>query len=703
VIKKNDSPQTAEYFKSLANVWKQNRRQSFAEFLELNYRLSENEGIAPQAFNLRDNPYWREPIDNCNNGRTNRISILKSTQVGGTITAQGILMAAAAINPAPAMAVFPDHSEAKLQRDRIVANMLESRPRIRNLAPLRTNARSIDMQTQQVFLGNAGSDQSLRGKPCRFVIKHEVDVYPRKANDKAGNPQETPDERTKTFTSPLIFEESTPAGNDSYIAAQFEASQKRFWFVQCPKCKRWQKTRFFPYAEGKFKGRGGIVGYKDAAGNLRSIEEARRLSYYLCVHGCKITPQYKNDMIAGGRWVPSGCSIDDDTGETTGTPYRSDRHIGYHIWTIMQSKKSIGDIVEAYITFSRKGNLRGFFQDWLGIKYERNLKLPTWEKLGTKYKTGHKLKQVPNDCWFLTLGADVQEHETFWVVWGWSPGRTPALIDLGVFDQEAEEKPFVVIDGQMLSSDIAQLLDKVNIKKTQYPVLPHEGKQTNPIGLSSLAIKIGGTDTNYRNHEVHAVVKKMRHPTDPNKDRLRSTRGDRHVDPDTRYKMSLVEKSSRDGKPYPGGLRLWNLCKGFYRDIWETRLVLPPGETQAMRLPDDLLESPHGERFLKQLLNERNQESFNARTNEKKDHPRIIDKTLRCDFRDASIIAEAVADMATDLIFGQVEWMATEWAKKVQHQHQPATPNAEPGPVDQSPPATDRPSDHHPPDDIVAR
>ena len=101
----------AQYFDAIAAVWQQNRRQSFADFLESHYRLSEHEGVAAQNYNLKDNPYWRDVIEVCNNGRTIRVSIMKSTQVGGTITTQGILIAAALIDPSPAMEVYPEQSE----------------------------------------------------------------------------------------------------------------------------------------------------------------------------------------------------------------------------------------------------------------------------------------------------------------------------------------------------------------------------------------------------------------------------------------------------------------------------------------------------------------------------------------------------------------------------------------------------------------
>lgn len=653
----------AEYYRTLANVWNQDRRQSFAELLETHYRLSDDEGIAAQNYNLKDNPYWRDVIDVCHNGRTTRVTIMKSTQVGGTITTQGIFIASALIDPSPGMMVFPDKTEGITQRNRIFANMLESSDQIAELVPPkhRWNDRAIDMQTQIIHLGYATVPQSMRGKPCRRVSKHEVDIYTTKDSNTAGDPKTVPDERTKNVPGSLVLEESTPVGSDSYIAGQFDESQKRFWFGQCPKCKRYQKVRFFPYREGKYKGRGGVVGYKNAAGNLLSPDEARKKAYYLCIHGCKIEQQYKNTFIKNGKWVAAGCSIDDETGEITGKPYVSDRHVGFHIWTMMQSRKSIGEIAEKYVVSKNSGQLRSFYQDWLGQKFESKLNRPTWEKLGEQNKAGHQLGEVPNDCWFLTLGADVQQDEVFWVVWGWSPGRTPSLIDLGIFRQDEFDTPFVLLDQQAIAADLAQLADQVNRNITSWPVISHDGNPANPLGLQSLSLRMSGVDTNYRMHQVHDLTRLLRDDLDPRKDVLRSTRGDNKIDRNTRWRMTTVERSQRDNKPYPGGLRLWGICKDFYRDIWDSRLISNNSDLMSMRLPVDLQDSPHGERFLRQMLNEKTETKFDKQ-NFKKDVRKISNRQLRCDFRDASIIAEAMADMVVELTFGRLEWHPTEWA-----------------------------------------
>lgn len=637
-----DFAQSTDFiWRSILRLTYANDNRRLSELIASQYRLSSATESDPGDYDLDSNPYWRDVIDAAADKQVRRISILKSTQVGGTITVQGILFGLSVIDPAPAMAIYPTQGEAAKQRDRLFGNALESRKQFADLVPPERlwNMRSMSLGSSEVYLAWSESPQRLRGKPCKRVAKHECDIY--EYDGDAGNPHKAADERTKQFWEYLILEESTPVGDDSYIYGQWMKCQQRRWYCPCPHCGEYQELRFFPPKSGPQSGRGGVAGIHDAQGNLLEPEAAERSAYYVCVKGCKIEQHYKNLMIARGVWVAHGQEIAKD-GTVIGRPHRDSKHVGFHIWTIMQSKISLGRLARAYVEHVNDSDLRSFFQNWLGLRFQAAKAMPSHRTIATKYSKEYPKGQVPSDVWFLTSGTDVQLDQLYWLVVGWAPMRTPFLVDWGeIYRDRAEVYGDSISTGEddaddnvIMASDLSKL-SSVVLERT-WPVQ----SGVNPFGRSEVSVRLLCCDTNHRTDEVHQLARSLKTL------RFRCVRGDDAVKPRERFRMSIVDRNSRTGKIYEGGLELWSIYKNYYQDAITERLSAASDQSMAFRFPSDI--NQRGKKLLRQICNVRK---------DKRGYYETISGSLGKDYRDCLGYAEAAADM----VVGQIGWSEQAW------------------------------------------
>ena len=645
---------------SCARVWDSIGGETIASVIEKHYKLSPATEGDPGSYDVENNPYWRKVMNCCDDPLVRKVTVLKSTQVGGTILTQGIILACAVVDPAPCMYVLPTRDEFATQRNRLYGNALVSNDPIRRLVPPKSkwSMEVVNLGGMNVNAAWAGSPQRLRGKPCKRVFKSEADVMKFKGDE--GNPHKSADERTKQFEfDKLIFDESTPVGDDSYIYNEFEKSNKERWMVKCPCCGCRQELQFFPAKSGKHAGCGGFAGYRapditvngsTVRGELLEPEEAKRKAYYICKQGCRIEQEMKNWMIKSGEWCPAGQWIEDIplTGpwqqgqipETLpvlrGEPKRARTHSGFHIWTVMQSKISIGKIAAAYINHSNDGKLRDFFQNWLGFRFRVGHRTPPWDIISKKYTRNFTSGTVPDKCWFLTAAADVQEDQVYWMVVGWAPLRTPYLIGWGEIFKDESDADDELSDGIVLASDVKMLVPA--LMQRRWPV-----NGVNPRGKTQLPVRLAGVDSNYRTAEVHDLIRSFN-----DENRLRCLRGDDSVGSSgVNFRRAVIEKNTRTGETYEdGGLVQWQLYKNYYQDNIAQRLLSAPNQPGALHLPEDIL--PNGKKLLKQTCNVRKDENG---------YYKQIDGTIKKDYRDLWGYCEAMADM----VVGKAGWTEKAW------------------------------------------
>ncbi len=144
--------------------------------------------------------------------------------------------------PSPILVVQPRVDDAKaFSKDRI-APMLRDTPCLRGKV---ADARSRDSGNTtlhktfaggHVTLGGANSPAGLAMRPIRVVLADEIDRYPASAGTE-GDPLSLATKRTSTFWNRKIVMVSTPTIDGvSRIAAAYEETDKRRYFVPCGDC-----------------------------------------------------------------------------------------------------------------------------------------------------------------------------------------------------------------------------------------------------------------------------------------------------------------------------------------------------------------------------------------------------------------------------------------------------------------------------------
>lgn len=632
------------FLDAVGETWRAKEFGPTSDWIARNVRLSRDFEATPGPYDIDGAPWWREICDSFHSLDVDSISILKSTQVGGTLNAIALIMATSVIDPAPGMIVVPTQDEAKITRDRVYANALVSDYCLASKVPPERlqNLIAIDLESCLTYLAWSGSKQRLRGKPCKWVWLSEIDVY--ESGGAAGDQTRAAERRTDQFSGSTVVRESTPVGDDSLIANYYDSSDARQWWCACPKCGRRQVVRFFPYKSGDFIGRGGVVGYTDSKGQFVDTEVAMNEARYLCLNGCEIDSAEKAQFMRSGAWLPDGQSFDEN-GKVQGTQLRSSRHRGYHIWMAMNPRKSWGDLAATYIQHNRDGLNRDFFQNVLGLRFRSAAKLPEWHKLGKRMAGKHEQGKVPAEVWFLTCACDVQSDRVYFIVRGWAPGRNSWLIDWGEFLRDEsellEDEPQSDVAPGILSTDLQQI---DSLLEREYQV---EG--TNPLGRRNLSIRLIGVDANHRTADVHEYIASRE------TDRLRAIRGDHQIAPKEKFRCTNVERNTRTGQPYEGGLLLWGIKVDHYKQLMMDRIRGSHDAVGVFWLPEDM--SRIGAKYLRQLVNEPPTAIVDSKTGRKKTVFKPRSKEIGVDYWDCTNYAEALADM----VVGEMGWSHPAW------------------------------------------
>ena len=160
------------------SAWIPREKVSLSAWCEKNLRLSRMWEATGGLFNLEENPFVNDILDAFLDPTVYRITIKKSTQVGGTLSLIAAMIALSELDPAPAMVMLPDATSATELRDRTYGNAAEGLATRHKVPPQRMwNNRHIDFGSCRVYLAWSGSAQRMRGRACKRVFRSETDVY----------------------------------------------------------------------------------------------------------------------------------------------------------------------------------------------------------------------------------------------------------------------------------------------------------------------------------------------------------------------------------------------------------------------------------------------------------------------------------------------------------------------------------------------
>lgn len=651
--------------REMRRLWEPIEEPPICEWIEGNLRfgkgakgkqLESREG----PFTFDDSPWWRFILECAADKSCYSIALPAATQTHKT---SNLLMAVplffAEFRPAPGMIVVPDELEAKKIRDRIYAVVQESEKftkfhRIRIPPEHKWNLQEIDLGSMVIHLAWAGSRQRTRGKPCHYVWFTEVDVY-RNADQKAGDAVEAGKQRTKDVFRYKHFFESSPSEAPSTICDEEELADDRWrWHITCPHCGCKQEARFFTYRKGDKAGKGGIELTVKAKGgdgaSLMTPVQARKSSYYVCVNGCKIHSDRKQQVAESGAWYPKGWKDGDPEPER-----KPARNVGFHLWAFHSPNEHFGNTAEDYLRHLKKGRKVDFYGNRLAIAYQAETRLPGWQELGKRAAWTHARRTVPDECWFLTAGIDKQgeNNGSRYIIRGWAPGRTSWLIDWGWIERDPT-------DTGLILGDLLELERRVLV--SDFPVVNRDNEPSvNPLGHQRLRVRLACIDTNYLPLQIHRWERQLPEEwLDRLKGdrllpgRLRNIRGDRTVRPDVRFKHNLVETNVRSGEKYEGGLHQWGICVYPYYSELTDLISGEPGNIGSWYVTGDCLSQ--GREYLEQVTNFHYAITIDHRKGKQgKWQPKS--GRIPVDFWDGEIYSTVAADM----VVGNMGWEESAW------------------------------------------
>lgn len=242
-------------------------------------------------------PYLREIMHELSpQSPVQQVKVIKGTQLGFTEVANNVAMYYMDIVPASQLMIMPTESLAKDHSNRKLTPSLRAMPYLAERISGGKTKDDIGGIFDKTYPGGmlkiawAGSPANFRSLSCRVVILDDVDGFPSDVNGE-GDPLDLGKKRTDSFgILRKIYINSTPTEEgQSNIDAEFEASDKRHYYMPCPHC-------------------GGMICFEKDGFVFDYDKETYSLIgdvQYACTEcGSMIDEHHKSHMLTDGKWTP---------------------------------------------------------------------------------------------------------------------------------------------------------------------------------------------------------------------------------------------------------------------------------------------------------------------------------------------------------------------------------------------------------------
>ena len=334
-----------------------------------------------------------------------KVVFMKGAQIGGTEAGNNWIGYLIDQTPGPILVVQPTVEMGKRWSKGRLAPLLEDTPVLRDkVKDPRSRDSGNTVQSKEfrggvIVVTGANSAVGLRSMPVRYLFLDEIDAYPSDANGE-GDPVSLAIQRTATFARRKILLVSTPTIHGlSRIELEFEASDKRYYWVPCPHCGTHQ-----------------VLKWSQVKWDNNPLE-----AYYVCPH-CekKIHNHQKTEMLNKGEWRASANS----------------KTAGFHISSLYSPVGwlSWGQAAESYLHAKNNEQLlKVWINTTLGETWVDKGEAPDWQRLFERRET-YRIGTVPLGGLVLTAGVDVHRDRLEAEVVAWGQNRESWSVDYQVFD-----------------------------------------------------------------------------------------------------------------------------------------------------------------------------------------------------------------------------------------------------------------------------
>lgn len=494
-------------------AWAPPERLTPTQWADANRYLPSSVAAEPGRYRSSRTPYIAGIIDAVTED-VEEIVILKAAQLGFTTALQSLIGWAIDQEPAPALLVMPSQDEARKVVEENLKPLIEFTPSIKaHLTGEKWDItkEALRFDSMPLYLGWAGSPQSLARRACRYIFLDEVDKYPAFSGRDA-DPISLARARARTYLHrKRIVIGSTPTTREGAIYKAYQdCGDRRRYHVPCTHCHEYQALDF---QQVKFN--------HDDDDKIKRADhiEATQCSYYECVH-CEqaITDQHKPAMLLRGVWLSEGQSIDID-GTVTGLRPKAKR-VGFQISALYSPWVSFSAMAAQFIrSIGDVGMMMEFRNQWLAEVFEHLATTVKVSDLSADIETAPAPLVVPKWAAVLTATADVHGDGKgfYYGVRAWGNGYRSQLIhhgithDLDELREQCLNRPYKLDGWDDYLMPVLMLIDSgyrtdeiYNFCGTDTRIRPVKGASTKPkqtiswgIVAKELGITLAILDTDY--------------------------------------------------------------------------------------------------------------------------------------------------------------------------------------------------------------
>jgi phage terminase large subunit GpA-like protein len=389
-----------------------------SEWADANRVLQAGVSRNPGPWNTDYTPYLRPIMDAYNLPHLRHLVFCAGTQLGKTEALYNILGYIIAHDPYSTLLMYPREDDAKgVSRVRLQP-MIEDCEALRARKPERAGLyQTLEMHFpgMVLYLVGANSLAALAQKPCRNVLRDEIDKFPDQLGDDA-DPKSKSEERAKSFWDiRKVVDVSSPTVAHKGILRELEGCNQVYRIHHpCPHCRALLLLTFKQ------------LKWDDRPGDPDRIVIAKRSAHYVCPEcGGVIDNGDRPWMIANFQYLPDR-QLD----------YLPEA-IGFWVSSLSSPMLTWGDIAEAFLKAERtrddKGDtteLQNFVNDWLAEAWTITAKQSTTERILSRRCDLPPLV-VPAEAVALTCGIDVQKFGFWFTVWAWTRECRSWLVHYG--------------------------------------------------------------------------------------------------------------------------------------------------------------------------------------------------------------------------------------------------------------------------------
>lgn len=402
--------------------------------------LAGDSASEPGKYRWQRAPYQKEMLDVCTDTTHQKVVFMLAARTGKTLTMENTIGFYVHQQPSPIMYLGPDLSYVDNFSSVNLEPLFWYSKELKSLLNWDTRNKDNTKRHKKfnggsIYLTGANSPAGLRGKTIRVLLIDEVDAFPDSSGDE-GDPVALAETRTTTFQNRRkIIIASTPLLKDlSIIEREFELSDKRFFYVPCPKCSHEQTLEWK---------------------NLNYSDDESQPTYE-CQNpecGYNIPESRKMSMLDKGRWIA-----------TAESPIA-----GFHLNALYSTFQPWAELVSEWKKCKNNPRLLQRF---------KNTRLAeTWDDSGERV-THHSLvarleeytAPVPDGVGVLTAGVDIQQNRIEASVWGYGADNEMWLVDVQVFEGEVSKddvwgqlQKFILTSTYKLSTGIPIRIESVAI------------------------------------------------------------------------------------------------------------------------------------------------------------------------------------------------------------------------------------------------